>query len=125
VIVGVQDVHYYVADMPRAVAFYRDVLGMQVLDTNDWWTSLECFGARIGLHWTGGGAVPPVATDEHGARHGATLTLRSTDLDADLAYLARCGVHALGRSDNPWGRIAAIRDPDGNVLKLMQPPSRT
>ncbi|GAB4465785.1 MAG: hypothetical protein OHK0044_04890 [Burkholderiaceae bacterium] len=123
-IVGVQDVHYCVADMPRAVAFYRDVLGMQPLDSNAWWTSLECFGARIGLHWTGGDPVPPIAADTHGARHGATLTLRSTDLDADLDYLARCGVTILGRSDHPWGRLAAIRDPDGNVLKLMQPPSR-
>ncbi len=118
-IVGAQDVHYYVADMPRAVAFYRGVLG-----SNDWWTSLECFGARIGLHWTGGGPVPPVAANGHGARPAATLTLRSTDLDADLAYLERCGVRAFARSDNPWGRLAAIRDPDGNVLKLMQPPSR-
>lgn len=123
-IVGVHDVHYDVADMPRAVAFYRDVLGMQVLDSNEWWTSLECFGARIGLRQTGG-AAPPVAADEPGARHGATLTLRSTDLDADLEYLERCGVRALGRSDNPWGRLAAIRDPDGNVLELIQPPSRT
>lgn len=120
-IVGVHDVHYDVADMPRAVAFYRDVLGMQVLDSNEWWTSLECFGARIGLRRTGGDTV---AASEGRCRHGATLTLRSTDLDADLEYLERCGVSAFGRSDNPWGRVAAIRDPDGNVLELMQPPSR-
>jgi predicted enzyme related to lactoylglutathione lyase len=122
-IVGVQDVHYYVADMPRAIAFYSSVLGMQVLDSNEWWTSLECFGARIGLHWTGGGP-PPSAVAERGAQYGATLTLRSTDLDADLAYLTRCGVRVLDRSEHPWGRLAAICDPDGNVLKLMQPPAR-
>jgi predicted enzyme related to lactoylglutathione lyase len=32
-------------------------------------------------------------------------------------------VPVLGRSDHAWGRIALIRDPDGNVLKLMQPVS--
>ena len=120
---GVQDVHYNVCDMQRAVGFYRDVLGMRVLDSNDWWSSLEFFGARIGLHWTGGSPVPPVLHDDHGARHGATLTLRSTDLDADLAFLQRCGCQLLGRSDHPWGRLAAVTDPDGNVLKLMQSPS--
>jgi catechol 2,3-dioxygenase-like lactoylglutathione lyase family enzyme len=120
---GVQDVHYNVRDMQRAVAFYRDVLGMRVLDSNDWWTSLEFFGARIGLHWTGGAPVPTVLYDDHGARHGATLTLRSTDLDADLGYLQRAGCLVIGRSDNPWGRLASVTDPDGNVLKLMQPPS--
>ncbi len=108
--------------MQRAVAFYRDVLGMRVLDSNDWWTSLEFFGARIGLHWTGGGAVPPVLHDEHGAHHGATLTLRSTDIDADTAYLVKAGVAVLGRSDNPWGRLAVVADPDGNLFKLMQSP---
>jgi catechol 2,3-dioxygenase-like lactoylglutathione lyase family enzyme len=120
---GVQDVYYNVRDMGRAVTFYRDVLGMRVLDANEWWTSLEFFGARVGLHWTGGAPVPAVLHDDHGARHGATLTLRSTDIDSDLAYLARCGVQALGRSDNPWGRLAVICDPDGNLLKLMQVPS--
>ena len=120
---GVQDVHYNVRDMQRAVAFYRDVLGMRVLDSNDWWTSLEFFGARIGLHWTGGAVVPPVLHDEHGAKHGATLTLRSTDLDADLGYLQGAGCIVIGRTDNPWGRLASVTDPDGNVLKLMQPPS--
>jgi catechol 2,3-dioxygenase-like lactoylglutathione lyase family enzyme len=122
---GVQDVYYNVRDMQRAVAFYRDVLGMRVLDSNDWWTSLEFFGARIGLHWTGGAPVPPVLHDDHGARHGATLTLRSTDLDADLSYLQRVGCPILSRSDNPWGCLAVLTDPDGNILKLMQPAPST
>ncbi|MCU0951516.1 MAG: VOC family protein [Burkholderiaceae bacterium] len=120
---GVQDVQYNVRDMQRAVGFYRDVLGMRVLDANDWWISLEFFGSRIGLQWTGGAPVPAVLHDDRGARHGATLTLRSTDLDTDLAYLQRCGSQLLGRSDHPWGRLAAITDPDGNVLKLMQSPT--
>jgi len=122
---GVQDVYYNVSDMQRAVVFYRDVLGMRVLDTNEWWTSLEFFGARVGLHWTGGAPVPSVLHDDHGARHGATLTLRSTDLDTDLEYLIRLGCYLLGRCDNPWGRLAALTDPDGNIFKLMQAPPTT
>jgi catechol 2,3-dioxygenase-like lactoylglutathione lyase family enzyme len=120
-IVGVQDLHYMVADMARALAFYRDVLGMRVLDTNPWWSSLDCFGARVGLHATGGAPVAALPHDDHGPHGGAVLTLRSTDLDADVAHLARNGVPVLGRSDNDWGRIALLRDPDGNFLKLMQP----
>jgi|DewCreStandDraft_4_1066084.scaffolds.fasta_scaffold45205_2 catechol 2,3-dioxygenase-like lactoylglutathione lyase family enzyme len=122
-LVGVQDVHVNVADMPRALAFYRDVLGMRVLDTSPWWTSLDFFGARIGLHGTGGASVPAIQHGDHGPLAGAVLTLRSTDLDADVAYLKANGVPVLGRSDHAWGRIALIRDPDGNVLKLMQPVS--
>jgi catechol 2,3-dioxygenase-like lactoylglutathione lyase family enzyme len=120
-IVGIQDVYYNVADMPRAVTFYRDVLGMRVLDSNPWWTSLDCFGARIGLHGSDGVAVPSIPQDAHGASCGATLTLRSTDIETDIQYLRKNGVPIVGRSDNDWGRLAVFRDPDGNLLKLMQP----
>lgn len=123
-LVGVQDVYYNVQDMERAVAFYRDVLGMRVVDCNPWWSSLEFFGTRIGLHGTGNAPVPPVPRDAHGALAGATLTLRSTDLDADVAYLKRNGVAVLGTRDNDWGRLALFTDPEGNLLKLMQPPEK-
>jgi catechol 2,3-dioxygenase-like lactoylglutathione lyase family enzyme len=120
-IVGIQDVHYNVGDMPRAVAFYGEVLGMRVLDTNPWWTSLDFFGGRLGLHGNGGNTVPAVPHDALGPHAGAVLTLRSTDIDADLDYLRRNGVPIVGRSDNDWGRLAVFCDPDGNFLKLMQP----
>lgn len=119
--VGIQDVHYTVSDMPRAVTFYREVLGMRVLDTNPAWTSLDFFGSRLGLHGNDGDAVAPVPHDAHGPRAGAVLTLRSTDIEADVDYLRRNGVTIVGRSDNDWGRLAVFRDPDGNFLKLMQP----
>ena len=120
-LIGVQDLYYNVSDMGRAVAFYRDVLGMRVLDTNPWWTSLDFFGSRLGLHGSEGNPVPEIAHDEHGPFAGAVLTLRSTDIDADADYLRRSGVAIVGRSDNDWGRLVVFRDPDGNFLKLMQP----
>jgi catechol 2,3-dioxygenase-like lactoylglutathione lyase family enzyme len=121
-LVGVQDVHYCVQDMERAVGFYRDVLGMRVLDSNPWWTSLEFFGTRIGLRGSDGRALPPIARDAAGAHAGGTLTLRSTDLDQDVAYLRGRGVAVLAQSEHDWGRTAVFLDSEGNVLKLMQPP---
>jgi catechol 2,3-dioxygenase-like lactoylglutathione lyase family enzyme len=118
---GVQDVYLNVSDMERAVAFYRDRLGMTVLDTSPWWSSLDCGGVRIGLHGTGGEAVPRVPRDAHGAHTGATLTLCSTDLEGDAKDLGDCGATLLGRADEAWGRMLVFEDPDGNVLKLLQP----
>jgi catechol-2,3-dioxygenase len=69
---GVQDVYYNVADMTRATAFYRDVLGLAVAHDNPHWIALEVGGVRLGLHWTGGSPVPKVPRDEHGAYAGAT-----------------------------------------------------
>lgn len=125
-LVGVQDVHYNVADMERAVAFYRDVLGMRLLDSNPWWSSLEFFGMRVGLRGLGPeprAALPVLAQDADGAKVGATLTLRSTDLNADLAYLQRRGVTVISQTDQAWGRVALFADSEGNLLKLMQPAS--
>ena len=121
-ILGVQDVYYNVENMDRAVAFYRDVLGFQVHDTNEWWSSLEIGGLRVGLHGTGGEKVPHVPRDDHGAHAGATLTLKVADIDQARAALGTKGVKVLGpiqRDD--WGSLVAFEDTEGNVLKLMQP----
>ena len=121
-ITGVQDVYYNVQDMARAVAFYRDVLGLTVIDEEAHFTGLDAVGVRIGLHWTGGTAVPPIPHDDHGPHCGGTITFRVADIAAAKAQLEANGVNILGTSENPWGNIVVFQDPDGNVLKLMQLP---
>ncbi|HYE78398.1 MAG TPA: VOC family protein [bacterium] len=123
-ITGIQDFYYNVQDMDRAVAFYRDVLGMAVEDSSEWWSSLRCGGQRIGLHGTGGQPVPAVPRDSHGAHAGGTLTLGTDDIEAAVARLRAAGVPLLGDvMREEWGSIAVFEDPDGNVLKVMQPPA--
>ncbi|MGL4574785.1 MAG: VOC family protein [Burkholderiaceae bacterium] len=119
-ITGIQDVYYNVADMPRAVAFYREVLGMKLVFGDAWWTRMECGGVGVGLHKSGA-PVPAIAHDAHGAHVGATLTLKSDAFDADCARLEAAGVKFLSKTDNPWGKVGVFQDPDGNILKIMQP----
>src|ERR1700683_2828754 len=107
--------------MQRAVAFYTDVLGMKLIDTSEWWTSLEMAGIRIGLHGTEGQPVPQIPRDAHGAHAGATLTLKSTDIGADRRRLEAAGSTTRAKMNQPWGHLLISEDPDGNVLKLMQP----
>jgi predicted enzyme related to lactoylglutathione lyase len=121
-ITQVQDVYYNVADMERAVHFYRDVLGLRVTEEDAHFTGLEVGGVRIGLHWTGGRAVPAVPKNAHGADAGATLTLRVADIEAAQQRLRDNLVKILGTMDAPWGRLLTFEDPDGNVLKLMELP---
>jgi len=121
-ITGVQDIYYNVQDMGRAVAFYRGVLGLAVTDESPHFTGLDVAGVRLGLHWTGGMAVPSIPHDAHGAHSGGSLTFRVDDIGAARENLAAIGVNILGSSDNPWGKLVVFTDPDGNVLKLMQPP---
>ena len=122
-ILGVQDVYFYVQDMQRALHFYRNTLGLRVTEENEHWSALDVGGVRVGLHGTGGKPVPLVPRDAHGAKAGGTLTLRVGDIRAEVARLRRAGVKFLGEVvDEPWGSIVAFEDSDGNVLKLMQPP---
>lgn len=116
-ITGVRDVYYNVQDMNRALAFYRDVLGLRVLHESEDWYTLEIGGVHIGLESTDGRPVPRV----RGA--GATLTLRSTDLRADVEQLRASGVTFLGTiGDYEWGSVVEFEDSEGNVLKLLQEP---
>lgn len=121
---GVRDFYYTTSDMDRAVAFYRDVLGFTVLDVNEWWSSLSWNGVRVGLHGNGGEPVPSIPRDDHGSLAGGTMTLACDDIDAEVARFRALGVTLLGEiSRNEWGSLATFLDPDGNVLKLMQPPT--
>ncbi len=121
-IVGVQDVYYFVQDMPRALRFYRDALGLRVTAESDHWATLDVGGVRVGLHATDGRPVPPVPRDEGGAMAGGTLTLRVDDIRATVARLQAAGVKFLAPIyDASWGSVVAFEDPDGNVLKLMRP----
>ncbi len=120
-ITRIQDVYYNVQDMKRAVRFYSEVLDMKVLDTSEWWSSLQIGELRIGLHGNGGVPVPPVPRDAHGAHAGATLTLHSTDIADDTRRLKMAGTKILGELDEPWGKLVVFEDTEGNVLKLMQP----
>ena len=120
-ITGIQDVYVNVADMQRSLDFYTQVLGCQVTYEDEYWSSLDAYGLKLGLHWTGGEPVPPVPFDEHGADAGATITFRSDDVTADQQRLLEKGVTVVGEIDEEFGHLVVFRDPDGNFLKLMRP----
>lgn len=77
----------YVPDMPAAVAFYRDGVGLSVMTQSPGWSRLACGDASVGLHLIERGvderpvpyAGPNFQVDdlepavERAIRHGATL----------------------------------------------------
>jgi predicted enzyme related to lactoylglutathione lyase len=116
---GVHDVYYNVTDMKRAVKFYSEVLNMKVAWESDHWTSMDCEGVMIGLHWTEGEVIPSTPRDAHGAHTGATLTLTSDNVSEDRKVLESAGAKILGEFDADWGHMLVFEDLDGNVLKLQ------
>ncbi|HZT82942.1 MAG TPA: VOC family protein [Gemmataceae bacterium] len=100
-----------VADWPRAVAWYRDVLGLEVL--------LRVEADRFALLRAGGGRV---ALKEGQPQPGTTmLAFEVEDLAAEAGRLAALGVAVESPvTDSPEGyRRVLLRDPDGHRLCLF------
>lgn len=49
------------------------------------------------------------------------LNLRTDDLAALIAHLEETGVRVIKQQDEPYGKFAWIRDPEGNRIELYQP----
>lgn len=119
---GIQDIYYNVSDMKKSIAFYTEVLQMKLKFENEGWTSLDCGGVQVGLHPTEPGEeIFKVPRDSHGVHGQATLTLKSDNVSKDRAKIEEFGCKILGENDAPWGHMLVFEDPDGNVLKLMNP----
>jgi catechol 2,3-dioxygenase-like lactoylglutathione lyase family enzyme len=111
---AIDHVWFWVTDMDRAVAFYRDGLGLSVGSRHgDEWAELEAGPIRIGLHG---------ARDGHATPHGGTAVFRVADLDLAKAALEERGVvfeEHLGEVPG-IARYASFDDPDGNSMQLIE-----
>ncbi|WP_283136323.1 VOC family protein [Rhizohabitans arisaemae] len=112
-----------VADQDRAKDFYVGTLGFEVLADQQAgpvrWLQVGPKGAQTGF---------TLATaDQIGLAPGGVrgILLATADLDADCAELVRAGAAVEGPVDLPWGRQAALTDPDGNGFLLTEAGPRT
>jgi methylmalonyl-CoA/ethylmalonyl-CoA epimerase len=105
-----------VRDVERAIAFYRDVLGMRFLfQAPPGLGFFDCAGVRLMLD------APAAAR----AGNGSVVYYRVADLHAAFATLSARGVaferepHLVARLPDHELWMAFFRDPDGNLLALM------
>jgi catechol 2,3-dioxygenase-like lactoylglutathione lyase family enzyme len=111
-------VFYWVSDMDRAVSFYRDVLGLQLLRQDSaTWAEFDAGGRRFALHSAGEGQ--PVGGG------GATAVFAVGDLNRAKSELAARGVTFTHEGDvEGYARFASFLDPDGNSVQLIEYSSR-
>jgi catechol 2,3-dioxygenase-like lactoylglutathione lyase family enzyme len=106
-----------VSDQDRALRFYVDVLGFEVVADLDLpqgrWLQVAPKGAQTVFTLAG----PGLGGFEPGSARGIMLV--TTDVDADCARLTEAGIAVDGPGDQPWGRMASFADPDGNGLMLL------
>src|SRR6201991_3899901 len=114
-------VHLKVADLERALGFYRDILGFEVMQRygNDAvFISAGGYHHHIGLNtWESKGGPPP-APGTTGLFHVAIrYPTRATLADA-LRRLVEARVPLEGASDHGVSEALYLTDPDGNGIEL-------
>lgn len=111
-------------DLPRALGFYRDLLGAGVeyrfppdapSDAELGYVGLALGSGRLGL-----GLDAALPAD--GRRQRFALWTYTEDCDAAVRRLRAAGVRVVEEpADQPWGeRIARVIDPDGNEVIIGQ-----
>jgi len=107
---------YPVTDMPRAVAFYKDVLGLsdEGCITLDYWQEFDLDGATFGI-----GNFEQVGK----AGTAQSLSLEIDDLPAYRAMLSSRGVDSTEPHELQYCWLSTVKDPDGNSIVLHQSKS--
>jgi lactoylglutathione lyase len=110
----------FVSDMRRAVAFYRDVLGLPLKFESPGWTEFATDGATLALH---AGEGPPPAKDEpHRVPAGRCRPgLSVPNLDEFHKRMTANNVPCVQEPRETFGaRIAQYADPDGLVISVSE-----
>jgi lactoylglutathione lyase len=111
-----------VEDVERSLHFYRDLLGVPLrrdLDHggSDRWIS----GDHAACSWRDSFLHFALYKSKGVVTRDVQLGFPTGDLDAMHAALVEAGVIIdMAPRDEPWGRTARYRDPDGNSVSLTQ-----
>jgi catechol 2,3-dioxygenase len=119
--VRIGHVHLKVADLERALAFYRDGLGFELTQrfgSQAAFLSAGGYHHHIGLNtWeSAGGSPPPPGTT--GLYHVAILYPTRALLADALRRLLAAGIELDGAADHGVSEALYLRDPDGNGVEL-------
>lgn len=114
-------VHLKVADLDRALGFYRDVLGFQIkarYGDQAVFIAAGDYHHHIGLNtWESKGGHPP-APGTTGLFHTAILYPTRAALADALHRVLAAGIELDGASDHGVSQALYLRDPDQNGVEL-------
>lgn len=115
-------VHLKVADIERALGFWRDVLGFEIMQRRDQAVFLSAGGYHhhIALNtWESKGGAPP-APGTTGLYHVAILYPDRVALADALRRVQAAGIKLDGASDHGVSEALYLRDFDGNGVELYR-----
>jgi catechol 2,3-dioxygenase-like lactoylglutathione lyase family enzyme len=126
---GLLETALYVDDMARAVAFFRDLLGLPTMLDGERLTAFNAGRSGVLLVFARGKSVDD-AVSEHGVVPGhdgrgplhMAFAIAEDSYEDWRAYLTAAGVTMRGEMHWPrGGRSLYFEDPDGHVLEFATP----
>jgi catechol 2,3-dioxygenase len=116
-------VHLKVSDLSRAIAFYREAFGFDVMEqmgNSAAFLSAGGYHHHLGLNtWESRGGPPP-APGTTGLYHFAILYPTRKELARALRRLLDHGVAIDGASDHGVSEAIYLHDPDGNGIEIYR-----
>ena len=120
---GLLESAIYVDDVARAAGFYRDVLGMAIVDTSERLTAMSAGPRQLLLLFKRGASlVLPLTPHDAAGRQHIAFAISADSLGRWEAWLAERGVPVLEKKQWPRGGTSVyFSDPDGHLLELATP----
>lgn len=107
----------FVSDMPTAIAFYRDVLGLPLKYDTPVWTEFATEGATLALHTADAPAVPIEPGVDPAGR--VRIGFNVPDLDAFHEKMREHEVPCIQEPKAQFGaKLAQYSGPDGLVFSV-------
>ena len=116
-------VHLQVSDLERSIAFYRDVIGLSVMQRYGAQAAFLASGGyhhHLGLNTWGTRGAGPAPKGHPGLYHTAFLYPDRASLAAALARVLEAGVPLVGAADHGVSEALYLDDPDGNGVELYR-----
>jgi catechol 2,3-dioxygenase-like lactoylglutathione lyase family enzyme len=108
-----------VSDQDRALAFYVDVLGLELIDDSPMGPTMRWLRVGPKLAQTSLTLVTWFPTMAPGSLKG--LLFNTDDLDGDVERIRSAGVDVSEMREETWGRYVTLDDPDGNGIIVRGP----
>ena len=114
----------YADDLTRAERFYRDVLGLELIQSSELFITLRCGDAVLLIFDPDKSGATGRSVPSHGAHGPGHIAFPARDDELE-AWRQRLGDHDVAiESEVEWpagGRSIYFRDPAGNSLELAPP----
>ena len=111
-------ISYSVSNLEQSIIFYRDLIGLNLLISNDSWAEFNVDGQRLAIHKKKDDKILNVNSE-------ATVYFEANPIENIVETLKLKGIKFHGEIDtHPYGKLIIFHDLDRNSLGLYEPPKK-